>query len=212
MPQRQVVFSRAALVTVTLNDEIHIRMLLQEAGVRLQDLLILLRNVVTIVVEEHVFHVLREQLRFGFVVILRRWRGSGVDGHPGSRLLRSGVVLGDESIGGRFRRSYGSRPAGINFSHLIDTYIGGVVRPPGQGCRLSGVNRIGISRQGRRRCRRWGWWRWRWRSRLLLAAGADCHYYCECDHNLSPLTACKLQLVPPLFARALASVDGRAEV
>ena len=133
--QRQVVLGRAALVAVSFDGELHVGMLLQEARVRLQDLLILSGDIVAVVVEEHVLHVLLRTTA------------------PRSRCFRCGVVAaraaGSPSRGPWLpayrRRSWrpgdrwstrwaspGVEPLGSTLPMLSMRDIGGVVGVPDQ--------------------------------------------------------------------------------
>src|SRR5579863_2439123 len=77
--QRQVVLGGTAFVAVPFDGETNVRVLLQELRIGLQHTLILLRDVVAVVLEEDILHILREHLRLGPVALLwRRRRGSGV--------------------------------------------------------------------------------------------------------------------------------------
>src|SRR3974377_1741012 len=69
--ERQIVLGGTTLVAVSLDGERHFGMLLQEVRIRLQNLLILRLNVVAVVGEEHVLHVLREQ---HCVALVGGWR------------------------------------------------------------------------------------------------------------------------------------------
>src|SRR5271165_3704495 len=97
--ERQVVLGGAALVAVPLDCELDIGVLLQKAGVRLQCLLILWLDVVAVVGEEDILHVLREQLRFTLVRGLH-WRRSWSlnHGHTCGSLLGSYGVLCNKVI------------------------------------------------------------------------------------------------------------------
>src|SRR5215831_8945434 len=61
--QRQVVLDGSALVAVSLNHECHVGMLLQEACIGLHNGLILRGDLIAVVLEEDVLHILREQAR-----------------------------------------------------------------------------------------------------------------------------------------------------
>lgn len=98
--QSQVVVGRSALVTVSFNREVHVRMLIEELRVGLYRGLLIGANVRLVVIEIDVLDILREQIliRDGWSR-RRRWRWCLRDGQASSRFLRSTRTLRGQVIG-----------------------------------------------------------------------------------------------------------------
>src|SRR5271165_671194 len=175
LTQSQVVLNGTALVAVALDQERYIRVLLQEARIGLNHRLILRRNLVAVVLEEHVFHVLREQPGIAFGGgRSRSWRRSrGRHRDTGGRVLHAAVVLRDQPVSGRFAGRDLHGATGIDLADAIDADVAGEIRVPGKRRSLPGGDRVGIrSQHGRWRRQLGCWWRRRWR-RLFLGAGGS---------------------------------------
>src|SRR5512146_1639867 len=170
--QRQVVFRRSTLVAVSLNRELDVRVRLQEIRVSLDRRLVARTEIVLVVVEENVLHVLRERLSVRFC---RRWwwRRRWLR-HRYSRrgILRSAGSLRGQAIGHRIRRRNLRRTVRIDLARAFDRDVRRIRSLPGQCGRLALLNRRRVRGQRSRRSRRrWRWWRWR---RLhFLFAGAQ---------------------------------------
>src|ERR1035437_2996316 len=189
--QRQVVFGRTAFVAVALDGELHALVLLQKTRIRLYNLLILRRNIIAVVVVEHILHVRRKQLRIAVVGgLLRRWRRSSCDRDARRGLLRTGIVLCHQVIGGRLSRYYLTRTTGIDLAQLIDGDVGSVVGLPRQSARLARLNGVGIGCQRGSR-RRGRWWRGRrCGGHFLLTTGAHGQHHGEGNDNPDPSSPC----------------------
>src|ERR1700758_5198402 len=87
--QRQVVLGGTALVAVSFNREVHVRMLREELRVGLDRGLLVAANVGLVVVKVDVLHVLVEQVLIGHVRRWRRWRWRLGHGQSRRRLLRA---------------------------------------------------------------------------------------------------------------------------
>src|SRR5581483_8306505 len=96
--QGQVVFRRAALVTVSLNREVDVGMLSQELRARLNGCRLVSADVVLVVIEVDVLHILREQLFFRCARSGRGRRGSS-DGYACRCFLCSAGPLGRQTVG-----------------------------------------------------------------------------------------------------------------
>src|SRR5271155_3985451 len=121
--ESEVVFGGATLVAVSLNRDADVGMLLQEAGIALNNALVGATDVVLVIFEINIFHVLREEFFFGCVRGFRWRRGRGIDGHASGGILSSAGAFGDEMIGGRIGRSNLARTAHIYRADAVDADV-----------------------------------------------------------------------------------------
>src|SRR6266571_6585355 len=172
-------------------------MLLQKLSVGLEGRGLVGTDIKTVVIEENVMHVLREQLLFG---ARRLWPGSGRRGDGDARgiFLRSSRTFGEQAISGGIFRGDALRAVGLNASDTLNADLGGVISPPGKSGGLPLLNSIGVRRKGRARGRRRRW-RGRRRSNRLLFACAHGHDACERDYERDPLSSAVLHVVLHFF-------------
>src|SRR5208282_2579700 len=129
--QGEVIFGGAALVAMSLDGDVDVGMLLQEACIALHRALVGGAYIVLVVVEVNIFDVLSEELLLGSRGSRRRCRWWRVDGHASSGVLSSAGAFGDEMVGGRIGWSHLARAAYVDWADAVDADVGRVGGLPG---------------------------------------------------------------------------------
>src|SRR5579862_4427792 len=144
--QRQVVLGGTALVAVSFNREIHVRMLSEELRIGLYRRLLVSANVGLIVVKIDVLHVLIEQVLIGHIRGGRRRRRRLRHRQTRRRFLRTARAFGDQVISGRIARRNALRSIRLHRANAVNRNIGRVAGLPCQRGGPASLNRVRIHR------------------------------------------------------------------
>ena len=130
--QRHVVFFRTALIAMSGDDNLPVRVGLQELRVRLQHRSVGRPQVVLVIVKENVLNIPLEQFLFRrsgepLSPLQARLASSPSHGH---RLGGASRAFRCQRVGRRVRRGHAPGSLGSNSSQRVDGYVGGILCAP----------------------------------------------------------------------------------